>query len=50
MVQGKGKKARHKRNALLNMERLKHGPLGMLLKYKENQTRIKVSAKAVYMW
>lgn len=44
LVQGKGKKARNKRNALLNMEKLRKGPLGLLFKYKLDGTRIKVNS------
>lgn len=44
MVQGKGKKQRHKRNALSNMEKYENiGPMGELLKYKQQRTRIKVN-------
>lgn len=45
MVQGRGKKARQKRNVLSNMEKHTMGPLAALLNYKEQRARVKVRMK-----
>lgn len=43
MVQGRGKKVRHTRNILKNMEKHTEGPLAFLATIKTDRKRIKVN-------